>query len=104
MVFSRKDRSLLELLFQIHPYKVFQLHERTLCKAYNLIRERWRDVLSLLYMSIPMGLTTLKGQNEIKFIHANLSPGSDIFQAQQEFTKLIKESVGSISVKEVDCN
>lgn len=41
----------------------------------------------MLYMSIPMGLTTLKGMNELKFIRANLSPDSDSMQAQQDFTK-----------------
>ena len=34
-----------------------------------------------------MGLTTLKGMNELKFIRANLSPDSDSMQAQQDFTK-----------------
>ena len=75
-------------------------HFVDLCtKAYNLIRVRWHDVLSLLYLSLPMGLTTLKGTSELKYILANLSPTSDTFQAQQTFTKLIKESHGNISVK-----
>ena len=59
----------------------------TFCLAFNLIRDRWQDILSMLYMSIPMGLTTLKGMNELKFIRANLSPDSDSMQAQQDFTK-----------------
>ena len=50
-------------------------------------------------MSIPMGLTTLKGMNELKFIRNNLSPSSDSMQAQQDFTKLIKEAHGSLAVK-----
>jgi len=46
-----------------------------------------------------MSLTTLKGLNEIRFIQKNLSLNCDKYQAQQEFTKLIKESHGSLAVK-----
>ena len=53
----------------------------------------------MLYMSVPMGLTTLKGMNELKFVRANLSPHVDSMQAQQDFTKLIKEAHGSLAVK-----
>ena len=50
-------------------------------KAFNLLRLRWREILSIIQVSVPMGMICLKGNLELRLLHHNLSPDLDDFRS-----------------------